>query len=381
MQFFKNISQYDMHAKHLERVTQQTILGAVMTIFACIIVFLLFFNEVSSYSSEKLVTRMIADNSVGRGDESIRLHFDIDFMNVPCGRINFAQEVVRGQVHQHLENKVDDIKKEVKSYTGENGSVGAPGCWIHGSMVTDKIAGNIVFKVTPDPPKLNSHITGKSPPAAGVGGNTAAEQVRFMQMQMGMPPIPDLPSMSHRVNHIMMFPYESDSASDGNENPSLSKYQLDSRDPVDNTRLRPDILAYHIGQTGLLSNHTTNLAKEIGIHHYGIQVIPSQVHASQKNGRPIDGDVYQYSVTQRSLETMMVLDGTIQLSGQSFTDLFGVIFTYDFYPIKIITEDHSDYFIDFLANLFGIIGGVITVIGLMERCLAQSSKAVMGKKD
>jgi hypothetical protein len=356
MKFFQNIQAYDMHVKHQDGVTKQTIFGAVMTIFAIIIVILLIISEIHSYSSGSIVTRMITDNSIGRADESIRIHFDLDFMNIPCGKISFAQEVVRGQVHQHLENKAEDIKKEAKSFPE---SIDGPGCWVHGSMVTDKIAGNIVFKVAPEKAKAVAPIDDKRP-------TTAAEQMALLQRQMmEMQELPELPSISHRVNHVMMFPYGTES-------------DIDSRDPLDSTKLRDDLLSFHSQQHGLLSNHTTTVGKGVGVHHYGIQVIPVQFHV--KYG-PIDGDVYQYSVTQRSLDTAMAAGGVLTLAGQSFADVFGVIFTYDFYPIKLVSEEKSEYFIDFLASLFGIIGGVITVIGLMERCLAESSKAVMGKKD
>jgi hypothetical protein len=350
MKFFQNIQNYDMHTKTLDHVTKQTLLGAVMTIVAAFVVILLFVSEVRNYNTEHYQTRMQADNSVGNPDAAIRLHFDMDFMTIPCNKISFTQEVVRGKEHMHLVNHPeDDIKKEFKSYPQ---STTGPGCWVHGSVVTDKIAGNFVFKVQPDAAKEE------------VRKMNEGKTVTMQELQgLHLPPLPKMPSLNHRVNNIMFFPYSESS---------------DSRDPVDKTHLRKDLIEMY-STKGTLTNHMSTVAEETGLHHYHIQVIPKQEPGQKKH--LIAGDVYQYSVTQRSINLEFVASGTITLAGQTFNEAYGLVFTYDFYPLKLFTEASGDSFVDFLASLFGIIGGVFTVIGLVERCLAQSSKAMMGKKD
>jgi len=277
----------------------------------------------------------------------------VDFLTIPCNKITFQQEVVRGKEHLHLVNHPeDDIKKEFKSYPE---SKTGPGCWVHGSVVTDKIAGNFVFKVQPDPGKAE---------VKKLDGNKA---MTFKEMQrMQMPPLPDVPSLNHRVNNIMFFPYSEGS---------------DSRDPADITHLRKDLIEIYSSK-GMLTSHLQEVDEGTGLHNYHIQVIPAEMQQQQGQKKQfIDGDVYQYSVSQRSIGLEYVAGGTISLAGQTFTDTFGVVCTYDFYPLKLFTEAQNDSFFDFLASLFGILGGVITVIGLVERCLAQGSKAMMGKLD
>jgi len=350
MKFFQNIQNYDMHTKTLDHVTQQTLLGAAMTIVAAFVVLLLFVSEVRNYSTEHYHTRMQADNSVGDPDAAIRLHFDVDFMAISCDKISFAQEVVRGKEHLHLVNHPeDDIKKEFKSYPQ---SKTGPGCWVHGSVVTDKIAGNFVFKVQPGEAKEA---------VRELKGDRVITIQELHHMQM--PPMPEMPSLNHRVNNIMFFPYSEGS---------------DSRDPADITHLRKDLIEMY-STKGMLTDHLSEVAQETGMHHYNIQVIPKQEPGHKE--QLISGDVYQYSVTQRSIALEYVAGATVSLAGQTFTETYGLVFTYDFYPLKLFTEASGESFVDFLASLFGILGGVVTVIGLVERCLAQGSKAMMGKKD
>ena len=156
---WSNIKAFDMHVKTMDGVTKQTLLGAIMTLVAVIVVLVLFFSEVNDYTTPNLVSRMQADNANGRDNEAVNLHFDFDFMNIPCQHLTFKQEVVRGQVHEH-EVQDEGIILDDKQYAEDpnNPSMKTAGCWIHGSLITDKIAGNFVFKVNPENTKPNPRI-------------------------------------------------------------------------------------------------------------------------------------------------------------------------------------------------------------------------------
>jgi len=69
------------------------------------------------------------------------------------------------------------------------------------------------------------------------------------------------------------------------------------------------------------------------------------------------------------------------VSGLHLQDFKGVIFTYDFHPVMLYMEERREKIIDFISSLFGIVGGVITVLSLLEAILHRSTKAVLGKKD
>ena len=44
-------------------------------------------------------------------------------------------------------------------------------------------------------------------------------------------------------------------------------------------------------------------------------------------------------------------------------------------------EESKGSFFDFLAGLCGIVGGVVTMLGLLEGLVHHSAKALIGKKD
>jgi hypothetical protein len=109
-------------------------------------------------------------------------------------------------------------------------------------------------------------------------------------------------------------------------------------------------------------------------------VIP--MHYKPAGTRVHEQILNQYSVSERGLNLVGLSEvGAVSLAGQMFVDTFGVVFTYDFYPLVLGMEEQADSLFDFLSSLVGIIGGIITVIGLIERFLGSASKAVLGKKD
>jgi hypothetical protein len=47
----------------------------------------------------------------------------------------------------------------------------------------------------------------------------------------------------------------------------------------------------------------------------------------------------------------------------------------------LVMEERKENMFEFISNLFCIVGGVITMLGLVERCLHSSTKAIIGKED
>jgi hypothetical protein len=368
-----NVKAFDMHVKTLDGVTKQTVLGALMTLVAVVVVLVLFWSEVSTYLTPNIRSRMQADNLLGRDEESVNLHFNVDFMHVPCERISYVQEVVRGQVHTHLSHAHDadiGMKKEAKQYSrSENNALSSSsGCLIHGSLTTDKIAGHMVFKVEPDAPDPKKDEDPAVPKGANFNPKQMGQVIRELHR---MPSIPKIPPLHHRINHMMFLPPDGV----GSSVEGALSYEKDTKASV-----RSILKGRGLESEVALQNVTTMVDKELGLYHYNIQVVPMHYRAAK--GKSYDQQLNQYSVTERGIETMALAQGgSIALGGQSFQDTYGLVFTYDFYPLILAMEEQSGYFIDFLGSLFGILGGVITIIGLAERCLAQSSKAVMGKKD
>jgi len=69
----------------------------------------------------------------------------------------------------------------------------------------------------------------------------------------------------------------------------------------------------------------------------------------------------QYSVIEKAvpLEQMLHVE---PIQGLRLRDFQGIVFTYDFHPVMLYMEERRERIIDFVSNLFGIVGGVITVL-------------------
>jgi hypothetical protein len=152
---FNTLKRFDIHTKAIEGVHQQTILGAVLTVVTTILVFILLFSEISVFFTTDVVSRMVIDTT--GGVEAVKLEFDISFPTISCDGITFTQELTRGNIHtfetiSELEKK-EVVNPDPKSF---------PGCRLKGSFLTDKVAGNFRFAISPQRVALNlSHALHK----------------------------------------------------------------------------------------------------------------------------------------------------------------------------------------------------------------------------
>jgi hypothetical protein len=138
----KLAKRFDIFNKTIDGVRgQQTVLGALITISTCIIVLILFTTEIISYSKSSFTNKMVLDNSIGSVD--VEIFFDVEFPRIPCHKINYVQEVTRGNIHSH---EPDLIAKDPIE--------GGIGCRVHGVTVTDKATGSFRFMVDPPPIEL-----------------------------------------------------------------------------------------------------------------------------------------------------------------------------------------------------------------------------------
>ena len=71
--------------------------------------------------------------------------------------------------------------------------------------------------------------------------------------------------------------------------------------------------------------------------------------------------VNQHSVVEKAI-SLEQLTKIQPVSGVHLQNFKGVIFTYDFHPVMLYMEERREKIIDFISNLFGIVGGVITVL-------------------
>eukprot|EP01038_Epipyxis_sp_PR26KG_P012225 gene12225-16375_t len=322
MQF--RLQKYDMYVKTVDGVNQKTILGAVITFISTVIVITLLVSEIRLFLKTEFVSRMATDNTSGL--EAVELEFDVVLYHIPCKRINFLQEVTRGMIHSHeIHNvlKVPMLNEDTPSdILQPDENIG--GCNIRGEIITDKVGGNFRFSIEKESPKEN---------------NRPIPVLRDEE--------PSFSNFSHVIDHIGFIPT--------NGRFAYSKF---SEKPH------------------TLNEQITIIPTDTAIYQYSIQVIPTEY-------RLINGEIWnanQYSVIEKNIN-LEQLRKNEAVSGLYLKDFSGIIFTYDFHPVMLIMEERREHISDFIANLIGIIGGVITVLSLFEGFLHQSTKVLLGKKD
>eukprot|EP00981_Chlorochromonas_danica_P009714 scaffold2799_cov159-Ochromonas_danica.AAC.31 len=125
-----------------------------------------------------------------------------------------------------------------------------------------------------------------------------------------------------------------------------------------------------------ISDLNIELPGDSAIYQYSMQIIPTQY-------RELWGDtsyMNQYALSEKHLNVEQASKND-PFFPVPVRDFQGLLFTYDFQPVMVQMEEHREHVVDFLCSLCGIIGGVITILGLFERCLHSSQKALIGKKD
>jgi hypothetical protein len=375
MKLASTLKGFDIHTKTLDGVTQQTVVGAVVTVIAAITVMVLLVSEIRIYGTTDLVSRMYPDNGIGKSGETVRLFFDVEFPYVDCGIITFQQEVTRGSVHVHEADNEAEIQREQMINPDKQGKFG---CWIHGSLLTDRVGGHFTFKVTPTERRLTEEERRKE----------RDDAVSSPQMIAGAPLMKTVvPSLDHKINHIMFLP-ASGPGSDKKEALAANNQRAE-RSKMNNKKKNGDasvrsLLSSHsnIGfdLEKTLLNLSVDVEPNVGLQQYMLQVVPT--HYRSRKGRRHDQHLNQYSVTQRTLETLIISSGgAVQLNGHSYADTYGLSFAYDFYPVMLTVEERKESFLEFLANLVGIIGGVITIINLVGKTVSSGVKTIMGKND
>lgn len=111
-----------------------------------------------------------------------------------------------------------------------------------------------------------------------------------------------------------------------------------------------------IGIPSHFNRSLTSVAPGNAAYQYSFYVVPTEY-------KTLYGDlsfVNQYAVSEKSISFEQAKMGDM-MAGIA-RDFSGLVVTYDFSPVMLFLEERREKIIDFISNLFGIIGGVITVL-------------------
>ena len=305
------LKKFDVHSKAVDGVNEQTAIGALVTFIMYGFIGFLLYSEVSVRSDSDIVSRMVLDASgSARRIQTTKIEFDVDFHKIACDRIQFTQEVTRGE-HHGDPTKTDAIN--LVPMVSEN----IESCHVFGTLVTDKVGGNFRFEIA----ELESEA--KAIAAAKDTSPEAMEARRILFPGGPESPIMVPPDISHKINHILFLENHSNGIID----------QVASGAAYDNMlklESRP------------LNGQDCQVPLGIGIHQYSIQVVPTTYMSYKEEPKHLN----QYSVTERQVEFEQALSG-VMIGGQPFTNFVGVVFNYDFYPVRILLGFHHLIFLFF----------------------------------
>ena len=332
--------RFDVHRKAKSEVQSQTISGALITICSVFIVFYLIISEYSSYLRYEYQSHMIPDKSVGF--ESIDIQFALSFKSIKCDKLSFQQSVTRGTLHTHDDGKI--VKTSMKN------SNNIEGCTLEGSILVDKVDGNFRFMVTPEfDSSNNSPITTRN-----------GQQF----ISMSRPKIKPI-DLSHQVHYLRFIPRD------------ISDYDdIDDEYPTDIQNTFSTELINHEYNSNNNDPNTDN-SNIIGVYNYGVRAVT--IHEQFLN-RTLKHTT-QLSILNREISLDLAANG-ISIAGYPLHNELGILFSYDFYPIMLETiETRAQTLFQFITGLCAILGGTITVLGLLDRIIHESTKSLLGKQD
>lgn len=331
--------RFDAHRKAKAEVQSQTISGALITICSVFIVFSLIISEYSSYLRLEYASHMIPDKTVGF--ESIDIQFSLSFKSIKCDKLSFQQSVTRGTLHTHDEGKI--IKSPLKI---DNNHV--EGCTLEGSILVDKVDGNFRFMIKPEFDSSNSP--------------TITRNGQHM-ISISRPQIKPI-DLSHQVHYLRFIPRD------------ISDYDdVDDQYPTDiQNTFTTELINHDYNSNNDPNKNNDNI---IGVYNYGVRAVT--IHEQFLN-RTLKHTT-QLSVLNREISLSLAGNG-ISIAGYPVHNEIGILFSYDFYPIMLETiETRAQTLFQFLTGLCAILGGTITVLGLLDRIVHESTKSLLGKQD
>ena len=287
------LKKFDFHSKAIDGVTEQTATGAVVTLIMYGFIAFLLYSEFTVRKDNDIVSRMVLDASgSARRILDTRIEFDMDFYKVACTRVSFTQEVTRGEHHG---DPAKTIVNKVPTLTDQEES-----CHVFGTLVTDKVGGNFRFEIA----ALESPVQVEKIP----------DDLRRRLLPGMIDDRPNMipPDISHKINHILFLENNAD----------------DSFDEITTGASYDNMLKL---ESRPLNGQESNVPIGVGIHQYSIQIVPTTYKSYKDKPKKLN----QYSVTERQVDFAQALGG-VTIAGQFFSDFIGVVFAYDFYPVRFL---------------------------------------------
>lgn len=385
--FMRQFKRFDIYPKLDESYRVRTWGGAVLSICGWVVISILVMGEMNNYLTPKFQEHMVVDTSLGQ-----QLHIDINmtFHALTCQEVHLDAMDVAGDNQLNVEHEM--IKQRL---TPEGAFIGSAGV---------EIIGEGPLEVTDHPPDYCGDCYGADTEAMKCC-NTCNDLIKAYQMRQWS--IVDILRNSTQCLHDRAKQFAAAESGEGcmisgtmkvNKvagNMHIAHGESIVRDGRHIHQFNP-VLApkFNVSHTihsltfgdkypYMPANPLDKLTKIIptdgatGLQQYFIKVIPT-IYTNEFGHKFYTN---QYTVTDRFRPlTLPKVDGTGHLEKGSEAILPGIFFIYELSPFMIEADRSSMPLLHFFTKLCAIVGGVFTVLGVLDSVLFRLGKYASRKK-
>lgn len=102
--FGSRFKKFDVHVKVVDGVSQQTSIGAVITIICLVLTCLLSYSELQVLIRPKRSSHVVLDQISSM--ESVKLHFDVEFHKLKCSGIITISSILQISMYHPISDMV-----------------------------------------------------------------------------------------------------------------------------------------------------------------------------------------------------------------------------------------------------------------------------------
>jgi hypothetical protein len=373
-----NFKKLDAYPKTLDEFKAKTSFGGVLSLISIVTCIYLFMSEFSFYLTTEIKDELLVDTSIGM---KLRINFDIVFPDMSCSVVNLDTMDASGNSQTNVKNNI--YKKRLNA---EGNPIGLSERNNLGETVKTSTELFLKANMTNTPITTNTNTTTTTTTAkeekcgpcygASDGCCNTCEEVREAYKKKGWA-VGSLASIEQCVKEGFMNNLESQNGEGCNIYGFLEVDKVSG-----NFHFAPgqsfqhahthvhDLLSFAMGHLNV--THTINKLSFGAIYpgmknplegysktslegkevfQYYIKVIPTKY--TYPDGSSFETN--QYSVTEHSMPILGVTGG-----------LPGLFINYDFSPIMVNIVETNRSFSHFLTAVCAIVGGVFTVMGVID---------------
>ncbi|WFD31969.1 ER-derived vesicles protein erv46 [Malassezia sp. CBS 17886] len=396
----------DAFGRTSEDVRIRTNVGAFLTLMSGLLVVLLVVGEFFEYRRVRIDPRLEVDLSRG---ERLSVRLNVTFPRVPCYllsmdvvdvvgemQMDINHDILRTRLNRNgrpveagardLEGEAQRIAKERGAgYCGSCYGASAPpnGCCNTCEDVRESyVRSNWSFGEPDDIEQCRAEHWSERIREQNHEGCNVAGEVRVNKVVGNFHLSPGRAFQRNSVHAHDLVPYLRGSGDEYHHfGHIINEFSFGSEaefGPLRPARLRGTSLKEHLHITDALAGRRVHTEDSQFMFQYFIKVVPVEYHR-------LDGEVaktYQYSATsyERDLlprDETKGHDAPSQTSGSvmhTVEGVPGVFFNYEISPLRVVQTEHRAGFWLFFSNVCAIVGGVLTLAGLLDAFIYRSRR-------